>query len=347
MRILINASTSIGDALYFSFMLYNLYRHYPEASIQVMCWHPMVSFYTMFPYLEQVIPFNHVEKDNRFALFLLYPKVDLFIDLQHTVDSAEICKASGARCSIGVNPHRDKKDCYSYTIVPLPGEHIYDAFYRGFSSFWPEKDIEHHLYLQIGKDYHTQAMSLLLEHNIVPDEGYVIVHPGAKGDQKLWDNEKWAAVVRYLCARGVKVVLIGSHIRRWGGAEVRDQENCAAIHALCPKDCVDLAGKVEDMRLLSALIKEARLYCGLDTGPTHLASLLGVPVIEVYRFTDDNTFALWRPYGPKARVIAHVECRFIETETVIAEIEKELEPAAHEYAAREYEPAPVRPAGKN
>jgi ADP-heptose:LPS heptosyltransferase len=325
MRILINASTSIGDSLYFSFMLDNIYRYYPEASIQLLCWHPMVAFYKTFTYLEQVIPYNQVAKDERFALFLLYPKIDMFIDLQHTIESADVCKASRAKFSIGVNPHPDKHDCYDYCIVPAPGEHIYDAFYRGFCRLWPEKDIVQDLQIRIDTRYEDEARALLSAHDIVAEHEYVVVHPGAKGTEKLWDNAKWAHLVCYLFSRDLKVVLIGSQLREWGGAQVRDREQCGAIHTLCPEACSDLSGQVEDLRLLSALLKRARLYCGLDTGPTHLASLLDVPVIEIYKFIDENTFSLWRPYGQKTRVISHVDCRHIEADTVIYEIEKELD----------------------
>lgn len=49
-----------------------------------------------------------------------------------------------------------------------------------------------------------------------------------------------------------------------------------------------------------------------------------MPVVEIYKFYDQNTFALWRPYGEKARVIAHAELEKVEALTVINEIDKEL-----------------------
>ena len=284
MRIVINASTSIGDALYFSFILDNIYRYYPESSIQLLCWHPMVSFYKSFPYLEQVIPYDKIEKDDRFALFLLYPKIDLFIDLQHTRDSAEIAKGIGALQRIGVNPHREMHEYYTDVIVPQPGEHIHDAFYRGFVELWPDKDIERELAVRISDFHEKAAQSYLLEHNIVPEDDFVIVHPGAKGKEKLWDNKKWAEVIRALHARGFKVVLIGSKIKEWGGAPVLDEYNCSKIHEMVPKESVNLIGKTDDLMTLSSVIRHARLYCGLDTGPTHLASLLNVPIIEIYKY---------------------------------------------------------------
>ncbi len=323
-----NASTSIGDALYFSFMLDNIYRYYPEASIQLFCWHPLVSFYKSFPYLEQVIPYDRVEKDDKFALFLLRPKIDMFIDLQHTIDSAEIAQSVGAPIRIGVNPHRAMLDKYTHTILPLEGEHIHDAFYRGFSELWPEKDLDHELAVRVSDQHDKEAISLLLEHNVAPDDDFVLLHPGAKGMDKLWDNARWSVVAEALIELGFKVVLIGSCIKEWGGAPVLDEENCNAIAEKTDHKCANLVGRVDNFLVLSSIIKRARLYCGLDTGPTHLASLLNVSVIEIYKYVNEQTFALWRPYGEKARVIAHEDLLQVKARTVINEIGKELKTAS-------------------
>ncbi len=302
MRILINASTSIGDSFYFAFMIDNIYRHYPEASLQILCWHPMVSFYKSFPYVEQVIPYNRVEKDNAFALFLIRPHVDMYIDLQHTLDSAQLARAIGATQRIGVNPYHLAKDYYTFCIVPKTGEHIKDAFIRGFSEYWPDKDIDHTLRIRITKDHFHRAARLLIDYGILPGDAYVIVHPGAKGKEKLWSNDRWCEVVTYFYEKGIKVVLIGTCLKEWGGAPIFDEVNCNDIYEKRAHQCVNLVGQTDDMMLLAALIKKASMYCGLDTGPTHLAALLDVPIVQVYKYTDQNTFSLWRPYAEEVAV---------------------------------------------
>ena len=305
MRILINASTSVGDSLYFAFMLDNIYRRYPNASIQLMCWHPMVSFYRSFPFVEQIIPYDQIVKDTKFSIFLLHPKIDIFIDLQHTEESALLGQSINALKRIGVNPHRAMYSCYDYVIVPEKGEHIYEAFYRGFRELWPEYELEPRLNIRINQQQGMLALSLLLENNISIDDDFVIIHPGAKGKDKLWNNRSWAVIVDYLYSKGFKVVLIGSSLKGWGGTEILDQFNCDEIYHLMPYACVNLAGKLADFLVLSALIKKSMYYCGLDTGPTHLASLLDIPVFEIYKYYDENTFNLWKPYGNKTYLISN------------------------------------------
>jgi ADP-heptose:LPS heptosyltransferase len=152
----------------------------------------------------------------------------------------------------------------------------------------------------------------------------MIIHPVAKGEEKLWDLHEWVKVIEQLYDTGTKVVLVGSQIQNWGGAVVNDLQYCQAIQTALPHACINLAGKVEDINILAAIIKRARLYCGLDTGPTHLAALLGTPVVEIYKFTDMNTFELWKPYPQNVSVIAQPDLRTVTAEVVLKKINKTL-----------------------
>ncbi len=303
MRIFINASTSVGDSLYFSFILDNLYRKYPDASIQVACWHPMVDFYKSYPFIEQVIPFDLIAKDMKFSMFLLYPKIDIFIDLQHTKPSAQMCKAANVKLRIGVNPDRESFGCYDYVIVPKEGESIYDSFYRGFKELWPDFDLDGRFFIRIGEKERLEGASILLENNIPLDKPYVIIHPGAKGFAKLWRNDHWAVVADYLHSKGTSVILIGSSLVGWGGDDITDVRNCREIEEMVPHAVFNLCGKTKNFMVLGAVIKGASFYCGLDTGPTHFAAILQVPVFEIYKYYTDSRYKLWKPWGENVFVL--------------------------------------------
>ena len=51
---------------------------------------------------------------------------------------------------------------------------------------------------------------------------------------------------------------------------------------------------------LISILNQAVLYVGHDSGITHLASMLGAPVIALFR---DSSIDQWRPLGPRVRVI--------------------------------------------
>jgi ADP-heptose:LPS heptosyltransferase len=55
-----------------------------------------------------------------------------------------------------------------------------------------------------------------------------------------------------------------------------------------------------DREALVGLLRKARLYVGHDSGITHLAAMLGVPSIALFKKTDATR---WGPLGPAVRVI--------------------------------------------
>ena len=70
--------------------------------------------------------------------------------------------------------------------------------------------------------------------------------------------------------------------------------------------CVDLVGKTS-LRQLCALMTKFSFFIGPDSGPTHIASALGIPAL--FLFSGTNRFEEWRPLADHASVLRHpVEC---------------------------------------
>ena len=88
---------------------------------------------------------------------------------------------------------------------------------------------------------------------------------------KLWPEERWRALGAWLQARGVQCVL------PWGTDE--EQRRCAQLATAIP-------GAVVPQRMplaeLARLVRAARCVIGLDTGLTHLAAALEIPVVGLY-----------------------------------------------------------------
>lgn len=122
-----------------------------------------------------------------------------------------------------------------------------------------------------------------LRANEVPAEALLVVHPGSGGEAKCWDLRGWAGLIdrasESLGARTV-IALGPAELERWQG---RLQPISAA--ALLLNVGLDQLG---------GLLARARVYAGNDSGPTHLAALLGVPTVAVFGPTDPRA---WRPLG--------------------------------------------------
>jgi len=69
---------------------------------------------------------------------------------------------------------------------------------------------------------------------------------------------------------------------------------------------VDGTGRLSVVEL-AALLEQADLFAGADSGPAHLAAAVGTPGVVL--FSGTNNPRQWRPWGEDVRVVRHaVEC---------------------------------------
>jgi len=116
---------------------------------------------------------------------------------------------------------------------------------------------------------------------------YALLVPGtsaAHGGAKRWPAERFVALAGEIARRGVTPVIIG------GAAETAE---AAAIQAAVP-GAISFAGKTS-LEDLAGLAARAAYAVGGDTGPVHLAAVMGCRVIALFsRFSDP---ALAAPVG--------------------------------------------------
>lgn len=119
----------------------------------------------------------------------------------------------------------------------------------------------------------------------VPDESYLVVHPGASVPARMWGRERNAALVAALSERGHAVVVTGGS----GERALTAQVTCRPCDRV-----VDLGGATTFSLLAEVLARAACLVCG-NTGPAHLAAAVGTPVVSL--FAPTVPAARWRPWG--------------------------------------------------
>ena len=117
------------------------------------------------------------------------------------------------------------------------------------------------------------------------DPALLVVHQGAGNRAKRWHGAGHAAVVRWWRSRGGAV------------AELRgDVEQEEALPPLPGAEPIEGRPVLE----VAGVLARARAYVGHDTGPSHLASSVGVPGLVLFGPTDP---ARWRPLGEHLRVL--------------------------------------------
>ena len=122
-------------------------------------------------------------------------------------------------------------------------------------------------------------------------QGWAAICPSAKFPSKLWPLERYAEVgERLLRDHGVFPVIVGGPEDRRAASFLLERWGTG----LCA------AGDLS-VRESAALMADARLYLGNDTGVMHLAAGVGIPCVAVFSARDWP--GKWEPYGPGHKVL--------------------------------------------
>jgi heptosyltransferase III len=123
----------------------------------------------------------------------------------------------------------------------------------------------------------------------------IVCGPGTKMQAKDWGQENWRALLAALQARvpDCGLALIGSRQDIEAG-------DFAAQDWNGPK--VNLSGKLTP-RESAAVLEQARIFLGPDSGPMHLAACVGTPC--VIAFSARGLPGMWFPFGQHHRIVYH------------------------------------------
>ncbi|WP_155524496.1 glycosyltransferase family 9 protein [Oleisolibacter albus] len=137
---------------------------------------------------------------------------------------------------------------------------------------------------------HEEADLWLAAHRR-PGRRLVALCPGARASANHWPLDRFMALGAALLARGdCDVVVCGGPAEREVGQSLRERWGAGLVTA----GEFDLAGTAR-------LLAHCDLVVGLDTGTSHLAAALGIPVIVLQ---GARTWAgMWDPLGPAVTVL--------------------------------------------
>jgi ADP-heptose:LPS heptosyltransferase len=123
----------------------------------------------------------------------------------------------------------------------------------------------------------------------------IAIHPGSSDAtaSKRYTEEGYAAVARALARDGLPVVVTRG--------PARDDEACARAVVDAAQGAARLAPPTPRLRDLAALLSVCRATLGGDTGPLHISSLVGTPVVQVLGPTDPVENAPW--HGTPSRTL--------------------------------------------
>jgi heptosyltransferase I len=223
-------------------------------------------------------------------------RYDLALDFQGSIKSALLASWSGVRALAGFNDPREPAARIFYSCrFPRAGEHVIEQ--------------NHSLASQaIKKHFGAPDLKLaapdfpLLPHDPAAEAwaqaeimrlgiaSFALVTPGAGWGAKQWPAERFGAVAQALARHNLKTVVNTAPGEEALGQAVVEASGGSAFAVSC------------NIGQLIALTRRARIFLGGDTGPTHLAAALGVPVVALYGPTDPVRTG---PFSDKAIALRH------------------------------------------
>lgn len=118
-----------------------------------------------------------------------------------------------------------------------------------------------------------------------------VLHPYPKFRYKMWHQQGWIEVARWLLDNNFRVALTGGP----------DADECAYVDAIAkqlPDGVINTAGKLT-LGGTAALLARAQFYVGPDTAVTHIAAATGVPTIALFGPSEPVKWGPW-PKGHPA-----------------------------------------------
>jgi heptosyltransferase-1 len=125
----------------------------------------------------------------------------------------------------------------------------------------------------------TQAWSkpeILIE-NIGQDDYWVFLH-GTTWETKYWPEAYWIELLQKANASGVKVIL------PWGNQE--EHERALRIASVSKNNQAWVPSEMLSLNTIAKMLKNAQAVVSVDTGLSHVAAALEVPMVVLYRVTD-------------------------------------------------------------
>ena len=124
----------------------------------------------------------------------------------------------------------------------------------------------------------------------------LVVHQGAGAAAKRWPERHWRDLVGRFLDDGWRVILVGG---------IEDALGAARLDAH-PR-LLDWTGRLALTETV-ALLEQADLFIGSDSGPAHLAASAATPAVIL--FSGTNRPGQWRPWSRRALVLRNkVPCR--------------------------------------
>ena len=310
-NILIVRLGAMGDIVHVISAVKNLRTAFPSAHIAWLVEDRLKDLVECLPEIDAVIvfprrqwqaylknPLKYFKIISEFRTFfknLRNKKFDVALDFHGNFKSGLLTYLSNARTRIGFSKGYCKEFNYIFTNLRITPQQKKLNRVDKYLNLLQGLSIEAYYQRPVFSIPATDRLYIddFIYQNHLDQKSIAIIHPGtsAFGKYKRWSSKNYALLADQLIQE-----LDYSVIFTWDSQEYKIVEEIISfMHYQATISC-----KTSSVKQLIALLQRAHLFVGGDTGPTHLASCIGIPTIAIFGPKDPVIYA---PYNENAMVI--------------------------------------------
>ncbi len=308
LRILIVRMSAIGDVLMTSPVAQALREQYPRAYIAWVVEPLSAPFVRANPYVDEVIVFERkgeikkawkelrflslLREMRDFATLLHGYHFDIALDFQGLLKSGLIAKASGATRRLGYTGNKEFNGAFMTDKLTITRRHTHLCdYYLELLTLLGIPLTPHRPILNLPEETHAGATEFLATHGMGADR-YAVCCVTSSRPQKDWVWTRWSELADALWEQlGLRTVYVGGPERRVDAMELVENSRAKPISAVGYTSLMESA----------ALVQDAALVIGVDTGLTYAGLSTDRPTIALYGSTDSS----WMAEEPYTTVCFH------------------------------------------
>jgi heptosyltransferase I len=201
---------------------------------------------------------------------------DVLLHMQLALRASLVARNVAANVKLGFDRARARDLQWMFTnarVAPRTREHVLDSFF-GFLAALGIKDRLVEWNIPLPEDARAYADRL------IPDsQPTLIISPCSSHTLRNWRPERYAAVADHAARRHhMRVILCG-------GPSTLEVETGAAIEKAATAKITNQIGR-DTLPQLLALLGRATALVTPDSGPAHMATMVGTPVVGLYAATN-------------------------------------------------------------
>jgi ADP-heptose:LPS heptosyltransferase len=288
-RILVIKLRAVGDVVLSTLVLPNLRMAYPGSTIDFLTETPSVEVLRNHRAVDRLVVYDRRTMSGIGLVRLVrHGRYDLVIDLFGNPRTALLTKLSGARYRVGYD-FRGRSYAYNVIVTPRGGEvhntqFNLDALER-IGVPVVDRILRFHFREEDASYVRTFLAAAGLDHATL-----VGVNAGGGWYTKRWHLKDFARLADRIAERfGWKIVLL------WGPGQEGDVETIAShMHA------TPFIPPTTSLTQLAALLARCAYVVSNDSGPMHITTAVGTPVLGIFGPTRPE---LQGPYGHNNRTV--------------------------------------------